>query len=152
MALNSAAIATGIAALSISGVTVKNVTEIPERVSARECPILFPSPNNWITGGIGGEEDAEGPATFGPGMWVFQRVFNYLYLHASAGQGRGLAEHLSAMGTKLDAISEALTGLNLAGVDVMQIETSEFNVVTDPAGNTFYGFQVAVTLKERVNA
>ena len=152
MALNAGAIATAIAALSISGVTVKDITGIPDQVLARDCPILMPHPNDWIVGGIGSAEDGEGPATFGPGMWVFQRAFNYLYLHATAGAGRGLKDHMGAMSTNLDAIQTAMTTLSISGVDVMEIDCSGFSVVTDPAGNQFYGFQVTVAMKERINA
>jgi hypothetical protein len=150
MALNSGAIATGIAALVITGVTVKNITEMPDRIDPRRCPLLVPGPR-WITGGIGGEV-SEGPVTFGPGMWEFQRVFSYRYFHAPIGSGRGLEDHYGAMATNLDAIVTALVGLNLAGVDVMEIENGEFGVVGDPAENHFYGFDISVALKERINA
>jgi hypothetical protein len=149
MALNAAGIATGIAALNIAGVTVLDITAMPDAVT--KYPALVPGPQ-WIAGGIGSAEDGEGPATFGPGMWVFQRAFSYRYFHAPTGAGRGLLDHYSAMTANLDAITTALTLLDVAGVDVMQIENSEFGVVEDPAGSKFYGFDLAITLKERINA
>jgi hypothetical protein len=149
MALDAGAIATGIAALSISGVTVKDITEMPEKVNPPDCPVLIPGPV-WITGGTGSNEGD--PATFGPGMWVMQRGFAYRYFHAPVGSGRGLYDHYADMADKLDAIQTAFTTLALAGVDVMGIECSEFGMVGDPADNRFYGFDIAVSLKERINA
>jgi hypothetical protein len=152
MALSATAIATAIAGLTITGVTVKDLGAVPDTGDIRSCPVLFPNPNNWIAGGIGSSEESEGPATFGPGMWVFQRAFSYLYLHALVGQGRGLSDHMSAMSTNLDAILTAFTTLDVSGVDVMEIDCGEFAVVTDPAGKQFYGFTIAVAMKERINA
>lgn len=152
MALNATGIAAGIAALTITGITVKDIDTISDRINPRDCPLLMPNPNSWISGGIGTSEAAQGPATFGPGMWVFERAFSYLYLHAQIGSGRGLNDHMSGMSDNLDAILTAMVGLNIAGVDVMQLENSDFNVVTDPTGQQFYGFGVVITLKERVNA
>jgi hypothetical protein len=151
MALAAGTIATAIHNLSITGVTVLDITEIPQAVDLRTCPLLCPGPS-WISGGIGSSEDGEGPATFGPGMWVFQRVFSYRYFHAKVGTGRGLYDHYSAMSTNLDAIQTAFTTLAVAGVDVMEIDNSEFGIVNDPAENQFYGFDISVALKERINA
>jgi len=150
MPLAAGTIATAIAALTISGVVVKNITEIPDAVDLRNGPQLLPGPT-WISGGIGSSEDSEGPATFGPGMWVFQRVFNYRYFHAAVGVGRGLQDHYSAMTTNLDAIFTAFVTLDVANVDVMELSNSEFGAVLDPANNQFYGFDIAVALKERIN-
>lgn len=152
MALNSTGIATAIAALSISGVTVLDLPAVPDTADMRKCPQMFPNPSGWIVGGIGSNEDGEGPATFGPGMWVMQRAFNYVYLHAPVGQGRGMLDHMSAMSTNLDAIMTALTTMAIANVDVMEIDCGDFVVITDPAGARFYGYTVTVALKERINA
>ena len=150
MALNAAGIATAIAALPISGVTVLDISAVPETGDLRQVPVLFPNPSNWIAGGIGGL--GEGPATFGPGMWLFQRAFSYLYLHAPVGSGRALSDHMRGMSVNLDAILTALTTLDVAGVDVLEIDNSDFNVITDPAGAQWYGFQVTVAMEEKINA
>ena len=44
-----ATVATSIAALSVSGVTLKDTDEIPEEVFSRHCPVLFPDPDDFIT-------------------------------------------------------------------------------------------------------
>jgi hypothetical protein len=150
MALSSATIATGISALSISGVTVKNVTAIPDQVTGRDCPILFPSPDGWLTGGNG----VPGPLTFGlpaSRYWEFDRDYDYVFLFAPVGTGRGLIDNISPMAAKLDLIMTAITLLDLPGVDVMQINCTAFGVLVDPSGNSFHGCHVVITLKEAIN-
>jgi hypothetical protein len=153
MSLSSTTIATGIAALSISGVTVKDITSIPEGISARALPVLFPAPSGWMGGGNG--EPSTGPATFGTKstrLWIFNRTYNYVYLHAPVGSGRGLYDHYSSMSGKADAILEALLTLDLSGVDVKNIVISDFGVLQDPAGEQYYGFTITIMLREMVNA
>lgn len=148
MSLNSAAIATGVAALTVAGVTIKNTTNIPRIVTVGECPIMIPSPDGWMAGGLG----QLGPNTFGPGMWEFSRAFTYLYLHAATGQKPELSDHIGAMADKVDLILTALTGLDVADADVESIECSGSAQITDPTGNSFFGCQITLTMKERVNA
>ncbi len=152
MTFSSSAIATGIAALSITGVTVKDITAIPESVKARDCPILFPSPDGWMTGGNG--EPSEGSTTFGAPttrLWTFNRSYKYIYLHAAIGSERGLKDHISELTIKADAILTAISTLDVSDVDVKNMSIGEFGVLTDPAGNSFYGFTLDITLRERMN-
>ena len=152
MSFSSTAIGTGISNLSISGVTVKDITAIPDSVVDRMCPILFPSPDGWMGGGNG--EPTEGSTTFGTAttrLWTFNRNYHYVYLHAPVGSGRGLLDMISAMSTKADAILTAITTLDLTDVDVKTIAIGEFGVLTDPAGHSFFGFTLDITFRERLN-
>lgn len=153
VSLNSPAIAAAIAALSVSGVTIKDLSGIPQQVQPRECPILYPSPSGWNQGGSA-ELSQKGPATFGTPTtryWEFDRTYNYTYLHAPVGSGRGLYEHYTAMTTNEDAIMSILTTLDIATVDVNGVKISAFGTVQDPAGSSFYGYTVSITMRERLN-
>ena len=153
MALNSTAIATAIAALSISGVMIKDISGIPDQVQVRDCPIMYPDPQGLVRGG-NAEESQKGPATFGTPTtryWIFNRVYTYTYLHAPVGSGRGLYEHYAAMLASQDSIITAITALDVDTVDVNKIEISRMGVVPDPAGSQFYGYSISVTLRERIN-
>lgn len=152
MSFSSTAIATGISNLSISGVTVKDLSAIPEAVEQRMCPILFPSPDNWMLGGNG--EPSEGSTTFGTPttrLWTFNRAYRYVYLHSQVGTGRGLLDVISAMSTKADAIITAITTLDVSDVDVKNVTVGEFGVLTDPAGRSFFGCTMDITFRERLN-
>jgi hypothetical protein len=152
MSFSSTAIASGIAGLTISGVTVKDLTGIPDSVVDRMCPILFPSPDGWQAGGNG--EPSEGSTTFGTPttrLWTFNRTYRYVYLHAPIGSSRGLLDMISAMSTKADAILTAITTLDVTDVDVKTVTVGEFGVLTDPAGKSFFGFTLDITFRERLN-
>ena len=152
MSLGAGGIATAIAGLTISGMTVKDVTATPQQVQPRDCPILFPMPNGWIKGGSA--EPADGPATFGTPstrFWMFNRTFDYVYLHAPVGAGRGLLDQNPGMGSSADAIMTALTTLDVTGVDVKNVSIGQFGTITDPTGTQFYGFIVSIVLREKVN-
>jgi hypothetical protein len=149
MALSSSAISAAIKALSISGVTVVDLDAIPVTITARECPILFPSPTNWKNSA------AQGPSTFGTPStryWEFLRTYRYVYLHAPAGTGRGISEQYTGLSAAEDTILTALTTLDVAGVDVRALTVEEYGTFTDPSDTTsFYGFIVAITMWETIN-
>jgi hypothetical protein len=150
MTLSSSTIATGIAALSISGVTVKNVTAIPEFVNNDSLPILFPNPEGWILGG----NSIPGPLTMGPvssRYWEFDRTFDYVFLYAPAGGNLGMLDKIAGMAGKLDLIMTALTTLDLADVDVMSVNCTAFGALGDPNKTQFYGCHVQITLREVLN-
>jgi hypothetical protein len=151
VSFSSTAIATAIASLSITGVTVKDITAIPEGVSAESCPILFPSPDGWQMGGNG--EPSDGPTTFGTPttrMWTFNRGYKYIYLHTPVGTGQ-LADIIGPMSTKADAILTAFTTLDVTDVDVMKVEIGDFGALQGPDGHSFFGFTLNVIMRERLN-
>ena len=153
MSLGSKAIATGIAALSVSGVTIKDITAIPQQVQARDCPIMFPHPQSWLQGGNGGGQ-AEGPETFGTPTtryWEFSRTYQYVFLQATVGSERGIYVHYSNASANIDAIQTAILALNLSNVDVMNVNCSSFGVIEDPVAGKFYGCFIDIKLRERVN-
>lgn len=153
MALSSATIATAIAALSVSGVTIKDLSAQPTNITVRDCPVMFPKPNEWKDGGNG--EPADGPATFGTPTtryWVFNRTYRYTFAYAPADSGRNLQDYNPGMSAKEDLILTALTTLDVSGADVMNVSTSGFGIVEDGTGNSFHGMEIAVTMREKVNA
>lgn len=154
MALNSAGITAAIAALSITGVTVKDVDAIPESVLPRDCPILFPQPGNWL-GGTQIISDAEGRTTFGAAgarFWVAERTFNYVFLSAGLGTGRGNRDLYSAATTETELILTAITAIDVNGVDLKDASHEPIGVGKDAAGKNFVGCLFHFTFRERINA
>ena len=152
MSLSTATIAAGIAALTVSGVTIKDVDEIPETVNSRDCPILFPSPDGFVLGGNG--EPETGSTTFGAPttrLWTFNRTYRYVYLHEQAGATRGLKDVIGAMATKVDMIIEAVAEMDLTDVDVMRVNVGDLGVLEAPDGKAFFGCMFEITLRERMN-
>ena len=153
MTLAATTVSAGIAALSISGMkSIKDVDGIPDEVSTRECPIMFPDPNNWLDAGEGAPEEETTFGTPSTRYWVVHRGYNYIWAYREAGDGRGLKSHYSAGSTMLDAITTAIVALDVSGVDVQGVSHSRFGVITDPSGKSFYGAFITVRVRERINA
>ena len=148
MSLSTSSITAGIAALSVSGVTIKDMSGIPEQGFARSCPLMYPEPLSMVAQ----YDDSPQTFTVAGGYWPVTRTIRYTYLHAQAGTERGIYAHFAGMTAKADLLVEALATLNVTGVDVLRVEVVNFGTVTDPAGGQFFGFQVDVTVRERINA
>ena len=151
MTLSTSSITAGIAGLTVSGLTIKNITAIPEQVQPRDCPIFFPHPVQFIQGGAGGEEGLE---TFGiptTRFWLFNRTYRYLLLYAAVGSTRGIVDIYPGYVSKIDALMEAITELDVTDVDVKNITVSELGVIEDPAGAKFYGCTIDIMVREKVN-
>jgi hypothetical protein len=151
MGLAIVTIADSIAALSISGVTIKDLDEIPEKVESRDCPILYPEPDGFISG-FGMDVQSFGPGS----VAAIDVTYNlrYTFLHSSLGTGRGLFDVYSDMVAKvvliLNAVltNDAITGLQ----DFRVAEITNFGPVTDPAASmTFHGTQFVFRVMELWN-
>ena len=87
MTLQADTIATSIAGLSVSGVTIKDLDGISEQVHARACPLLYPKPDGFMSN-LRVERDSFGPAS--NARKTVRYTLSYVYLHAPIGEGRGL--------------------------------------------------------------
>lgn len=149
MALNAVAIASGIAALSVTGVTIKDLDEIPVDITRAGMPLLMPDPDNW-----GGETSAN-METFGfaaNSMWTVTRTLGYVYFHAIVGTERSPSVYYTDMSNNRDAIIEALLELDIDGVDVVGVNSGKFTQLADMSGKSFHGFLMGVLVREKVNA
>lgn len=151
MTLSTSSITAGIAAINISGLSIKDITAIPEQVQPRDCPILFPHPVQFIQGGAGGEEGLETFGTPTSRFWLFNRTYRYLFLYAPVGSTRGMIDIYSGYVSKIDSIMESITELDVTDVDVRNITVSELGVIEDPAGSKFYGCTIDIMVREKVN-
>lgn len=154
MALNTSAIATAIAALSVSGVTMKDITGIPKAVKKGDCPIFFPHPDDWFAGTNSVSDTSYvGQAT----VYDAVRRFRYIYLHGLSVAGNPAGTVYPAMAAKVDLIYSAIAAMNAsAGVlTVESISISGFGEITAPAaGNTtvrdvFYGCFFEIQILEQ---
>lgn len=152
MALNGAGITSAIAALSISGVTIKDVASIPQNVYDRDCPLLFPQPGSWMEGG---QALSENNTTFGTPStryWTSSHKLNYVYLHSEIGSGRGVADVYTDAVANVEAILTALITLDVSGVDVESVSNGSIGNITAPSGKRFTGCEISVSVRQRINA
>jgi hypothetical protein len=144
--LHIESVITAIAALSVSGVTVCDLGDIPESPAPRTT-YLIPSPSEpsfvaefEITRQSFGMSTAATDATY---------TLNYKYLYAPAGSERGLSKIYPGMVGKAVDIIEAilsLTGLN--GSVTWKPKLGEFFIISDPAGISWHGCLITIEIQE----
>lgn len=145
MGLSADTIAASIAALSITGVTIKDLDEIPQ-VGDTRVAVLMPDPGNFLTDLVVTRE------SFGAsGYKNASYTLNYVYLHAPVGQGRSLRDVYPGLVTNVLAILDALiTSDALSGCIDQFPDAVSVSIVTDPAGTQFYGCPLALRVLEFV--
>ena len=150
MALAFATICDSIAGISVSGVTIKDINEIPESVTVRDCPIMYPEPDGFISG-LTYTRDSTGSGSVA--LATVNYNMTYAFLYTSVGSGRGLFDVYDDMLTKvgliIDAIiiSDGITGV----VDLTIGDAIQFGAVPDPAGNMFIGTRLVFQIVEFIN-
>jgi len=150
MALGIATILDSIKALSVSGVTIREMTEVPEKITTRDCPVLFPKPTGFIT------DLKVTPVAFGdPGTRPYNVEYNlhYLYAHAQVGTDRKLALSIDAALVKIFLILDAIIAAdNLSGtVEFQAANFDAFGPIIDPSGQAFVGCELTFHVMQFVN-
>ena len=130
-------VATSISGLTISGVTIKDISAIPD-TAVGLCPILIPQPNGYMSGT---SMSFETYGSSGTAKMNLEYDLNYVYLHCEAGSGVNAFAPYSSLMTKLAAIlvvimsNDKINGL----VDMKLGAVGNVGVIADPAGNEFWG-------------
>ena len=141
-----ATVADSIAGLSISGVTIKDIDQIPDS-AAFLCPLLIPQPANFVT------DLSVSFETFGSNGGAkinTNYTLNYVFLFCEVGSGLGSFAAFAGLVAKLSTIlvainsSDAITG----AVDVKINSIGNIGVITDPAGNEFWGLEFSLRVLE----
>lgn len=151
MALSATSITAAIAGLTISGVTIKDIDEVPTSVNPSDCPLLFPMPGAWLGTGTGLQD---GETTFGIAStryWQAHRVYSYVFLHSAVGSGTKLREQYNDATDTVDSILTALVQLDVDGVDVETVTNEPLGVLSNATNSKYIGAIFNITLNERIN-
>lgn len=143
---NFASVATTISQLTISGVTVKDISAIP--VSGNMItPVLFPNPH-FISGMKTELQSLMGNP---PGPVDFEYSLNYVYLHCPAGSAVSQLDVIQGLMTNYVAIVAAITNGTYNGkAEVSFGQAQDPGIIEDPAGNQFWGVLFSVKVKDIV--
>jgi len=149
MALAISTVADSISKLSVTGLTIKDINEIPAGTDSRG-KTLIPKPNFMTDFSM--ERDS-----FGGGSTAKMTVnytLNYRMLYKPVGAGRqNVLEYYddltSMIGLVLDAVLaiDTLTGT----VDIVPLSVTNMGLVNDPADQAWYGCDFAFRVMEFVN-
>lgn len=148
MALQIAAVANSIAALSVSGVTLKDVDEIPASVEGY-TPTILPLPD-FVTDFVV-ERDSFGG---GSALRTVSYILHYRFCYKPIGAGsQETIEYYDEMIDKVALWFDAVMAIDtLTGaVDIEPAGVTNMGIVNDPAENEFIGCDLAVKITEFVN-
>ena len=138
-------VADSIAGLTVSGVTVKDIDQIPD-TARMLCPLLIPKPDNFVT------DLSVSFETFGSNGGAkinTNYTLNYVFLFCEVGGMRAFAAFsglVSKLSTILVAINsnDAITG----AVDMKINSIGNIGVITDPAGVEYWGLEFSLRVLE----
>ena len=141
-----ATVADSIAALSVSGVTIKDIDGIPEEVHQRNCPLMFPDPDDFVTS-LTVEAMSSGAGTSGKNDVKY--TLNYIFLYVPVGSGRYLADNIVGLVNKTVLIlNELIANDAVTGSVDIDPKPGKFGLVEDPTGNQFEGVRIAIDVHE----
>jgi hypothetical protein len=149
MALAIVTVCDSIAALSVTGLNILDVDQIPPDVT-RLYPVLFPEPLEFVTD-FAMERDS-----FGGGSTAKMTVtynLHYTFCFTPIGAGRTGLDLYDEMLTLAAAILDAVLAIDTftGGVDMVPLAPVEFGPVPDPAGNQYLGCRFTFQVQEFVN-
>lgn len=138
-------VADSIAGLTISGVTIKDIDQIPDTARLL-CPLLIPKPDNFVT------DISVSFETFGSNGGAkinTNYTLNYVFLFCEIG-GTGAFAAFAGLMTKLSAILVAINSNDTitGAVDVKINSIGNIGVITDPAGIEYWGLEFSLRVLE----
>jgi hypothetical protein len=139
-------VADSIAGLTLSGVTIKDIDQIPD-AARMLCPLIIPNPANFVTDV---SISFETYGSNGGAKINTNYTLNYMFLFCEVSSGLGAFAAYSGLIAKLSAIlvlintNDAITG----AVDVKINSIGNIGTITDPAGNDFWGLEFSLKVLE----
>lgn len=146
IAFNPDTTANSIAAVSVSGVTVRDVDEIPQSAQMI-TPILFPQPEAWLSDVVQGPKAisvADG------GQSDFTYVLHYVFLLCEAGSGIEQTDPYNDLVSKLKTIITTILDNDTlaASVEISLNNMDGIGIVQDPSGRDFWGALLSFKVQE----
>jgi hypothetical protein len=148
VAVNLATVADSISKLSVSGITIKDIDQIPESAEML-CPLLIPQPNGFITDI---RPTFETFGSNGAAKMNLEYTLNYVFLHSQIGSGINTYASYSDLIADMVLIivsimsNDVITGL----VDIRLQSIGNIGVIPDPADNEYWGIQFSFRVMEYV--
>ncbi len=137
-------VASSLAGLTISGVTVKDIDEIPD-TARMLAPILIPA-TDYMSGTRMSFETFGSNGTAKVNM---EYDLNYMFLYSEVGGINAFAP-FSPLMTKLALVLETIMSNDKINglVDMKLNSVSNVGIITDPAGVQFWGVQISLHVLE----
>jgi len=149
MALAVTSVATDIAGLSVTGLTIKDLDGFKDEILQRDCPILIPAPQYFTDPKVVRQ-------TFGSGSVAKTDVYytlNYRMFYSELGTARGLSDIYQGLVGLTADLMDAIIANDYTddAVDISIASVGAFGVVVDPADNPFHGVDIGIRVWEFEN-
>lgn len=146
IAFNPETTAASIAAVSISGVTVCDIDEIPQSAQMI-TPILFPQPEAWLS------EVTQGPKSVSvadAGQSDFSYTLHYVFLLCETGSGVSQTDPYNNLVAKLKTVLQTILDNDTlaASVEISLNGMDGIGTVQDPSGIDFWGALISFRVVE----
>lgn len=139
-----------IADLHVEGLNIRALDDIPETVNVRDCPIIYPSPDIFNTNYTFTRD------SFGGGSVAMRTVYydiTYRLCYAPVGSGRGLFDVYDKMVAMAYAFLDAILAIDII-TGAINVDPASIRIagpVLDPAGYSFHGCDITLTVTEFIN-
>lgn len=147
IAVNFVTVADSISKLSIAGVNVFDIDQIPAKAMGN-LPALFPAPDGFISD-ISFSRVTKG--SNGTAKMDFSYTLKYRFLHSPVGSGGGLVSTYADLIAKLALILVTIfTNDSIPGALDMQLQNvSDISPMLDPAGSAeYHGVDIMLRVEE----
>jgi hypothetical protein len=146
MTLAITTVCSSIAALTVAGVTICDLDNIPPS-GERLTPILFPNPENPISNIECVSE------SYGGGSSRLMDVdydLNYVFIYCKMGAGRTGLDYFEDCMLAIQSIYDEVLEIDTftGGVDILPTSSIQLVTMTDPAGNNYLGCAMTFHVKE----
>lgn len=147
MALALSLIPARIAAVSVAGLTIKDVSGIPEAWDGR-APILYPNPVEFVTD-LSIEDNSFGLNPYA--RKTLSYTLNYTFLHSAVWTGRINFPNYAAMVEMAADILYTFARTEITGALSFEVSAGNFGPVSDPSGNIGHGCNIQFAIMEFIN-
>ena len=143
MTIALSTICESIASLNYSGVKVLDLSEMPEGVLPRDCPVLFPEPVNFVTGlTAAGRSFQRGLGS----KWELHYQLHYKFCYCPVSADRGLNVYADMVTKAMGIVNVILKAtVDVSGATSLKLaDALNFGAVTDPSGAQFLGCEIVL--------
>jgi len=138
-------VAASIAALTVSGVTIKGIDKIPDSASLI-TPVLIPQPNDYMTGT---QMTFESYGSNGTAKMNMEYDLNYVFLYCQVGGINAFAPFSPLMGKLSEVLVTIMSNDAITGaVDMKLGSVDRIGVITDSAGVEYWGVMITLHVTE----
>lgn len=143
--VNITDVATAIKGLTITGVKIYDLNEIPVN-AMMVTPCLFPDITNFVSGI---DPNIETYGTAGNEKITLNYSLNYVYAHSPIGQNLNMGIWKPFIQNTALILKTFLENDTLDGCQDIRVgETSQFGTVIDPSGNTYNGCVFTLNIQQ----